>query len=98
MRPIAFVGLALSLSLPALAETPDRTPPALPAAPEAAPATQLPLDAMRHHQPRADDVERREIERFGRSGSSTETQRRQRSEIDELYDEVMRRSAPPKPQ
>ena len=98
MRPIALVGLALSLSLPALAETPDWTPPAPPAAPEAAPTAQLPLDAMRHHQPRAADVEQREIERFGRSGSSTQTQRQQRSEVDQLFEEIMRRSAPPKPQ
>lgn len=86
MTRIAFFGLALLLSPAAWAETTGQ-PPAPPA-----PASQLPLAAMRHQQPRAAEVNQREAERFGQS--EVQRQRRQRAEVDQLYDEIMRRSAP----
>ena len=86
MTRIAFFGLALLLSPAAWAETTGQPPV------PAAPTSQLPLAAMRHQQPRAAEVNQREAERFGQS--DVQRQRRQRAEVDQLYDEIMRRSAP----
>jgi hypothetical protein len=89
LRLIAAIILAWPGALSALAQTPDRPEPA---ERSNAPSRHLPLDAMRHHQPRAQDVEEREAEQSG--AGAAEAQRRQRSEVDQLYDDVMRRSAP----
>jgi len=51
------------------------------------------LDAMRHHQPTNEGVLEREDERYGRQ-KVEEQQRREKSEVDQLYDDVMRLSAP----
>jgi hypothetical protein len=50
----------------------------------------LPLDAMLHHQPRAGDVARRE----GETGNNDQDLRREKEELDALYNEIMARSAP----
>jgi hypothetical protein len=89
LRLIATIILSWPGALSALAQTPDRPEPA---ERSNAPSRHLPLDAMRHHQPRAQDVEQREAEQSG--PGAAEAQRRQRSEVDQLYDDVMRRSAP----
>ncbi len=64
------------------------TPPDLPAPPMAES-----LDAMRHHQPTNEYVLQREAERNGRQ-QVEEQQHREKSEVDQLYDDVMRFSAP----
>ena len=51
------------------------------------------LDAMRHHQPTNARVLEREDERYGRQ-KVIEQQRQEKSEVDQLYDDVMRLSAP----
>jgi hypothetical protein len=51
------------------------------------------LDAMTHHQPTNESVLKREAERYGRQ-KVEEQQRREKSEVDRLYDDVMRFSAP----
>ena len=52
--------------------------------------SRLPLDAMLHHQPRAGDVARRE----GAAGNDDQDIRRQKEELDALYNDIMARSAP----
>jgi hypothetical protein len=59
-------------------------------APLAPGSSRLPLDAMLHHQPRAGDVARRE----GQSGNDDQDLRRQKEELDALYNDIMARSAP----
>jgi hypothetical protein len=54
--------------------------------------SRLPLDAMLHHQPRAGDVARRE----GQAGNDDQDLRRQKEELDALYNDIMARSAPKK--
>jgi len=82
-------GLALLLSLPALGQIAGSPPPE-------ARDTENPkslVDAKRDFPVPRDEAEKRNKERF----DATETKQRtgETSELDELYDEVMRRSAPP---
>jgi hypothetical protein len=92
-KKLPVLGLTLLLSWPALAQTPpDR--PLRDDVPQG--TSRLPIDAMLHHQPRRADVRERESARLGEG--AVEAQRRRQADIDEIYDEVMRRSAPPKPQ
>jgi len=87
MIRIALLALAVLLVSPARAQSPSPLPD------EAGVRARPSLDALRHHQPRQAAVEQRERERFGRD----ETQKRGRqSEVDRLYDEVLKRSAPAK--
>ena len=87
-----IVVLALCVLLPggALAQQPTGGA-SVPPAP--APAASLPLGAYLHHQPTEPDVVERERQRYGAATVGQEN-RRQQSEIDQLYDEVIRRSAP----
>ena len=83
MLRIALLGLALLLPLPALAQSPD----------DSGVRARPSRDALRHHQPRQATVNQREKERFWRD----ETQQRDRqSEVDRLYDEILKHSAPAK--
>ncbi len=50
------------------------------------------LDALRHHQPDAATVREREIEEYGPAWARREKE--QQKAIDDLYQELMRRSAP----
>ncbi|MGO8918731.1 MAG: hypothetical protein ACLQJR_22760 [Stellaceae bacterium] len=94
MRPIALVALVALVALTALSALAQAPAPGpAPGAPAAALDSKLPLAAMRHQQPRQADVEQRETERFG--PKEQEVEKQQRSEMDKLYDDVMRRSAPP---
>jgi hypothetical protein len=88
-----IVVLALCVLLPggALAQQPTGGGASAPPAP--APAASLPLDAYLHHQPTEPDVIERERQRYGAATVGQEN-RREQSEIDQLYDEVIRRSAP----
>jgi hypothetical protein len=52
------------------------------------------IDALLHHQPRRSDIQQREIRRYGPQTVEQERQRRQ-ADVDQLYEDVMRRSAPP---
>jgi hypothetical protein len=74
----------LAIAIPAKAGTPAD----LPTGPMAES-----LDAMRHHQPTNERVLEREDERYGRQ-KVTEQQRQEKLEVDQLYDDVMRLSAP----
>ena len=85
MKSVPVIVLFLSaIAIPAKAGTPAD----LPTAPMAES-----LDAMRHHQPTNEDVLGRETERYGRR-QVEEQQRREKSEVDQLYEDVMRFSAP----
>lgn len=87
-----LIAVLLMLPLPTLAQTPAQPPPML--APEAGAPSQVPpqqLDAMRHYQPSQQEVE--QLERQSGSAASAQ-QRAQGKELDRLYDELMRRSAP----
>jgi Spy/CpxP family protein refolding chaperone len=86
MRAIAWLVLGLLLPATALAQTPDQRA----ASP---PPGQLPLGAMLHHQPTQAQVDARERARQG-AKQAEQQQRRQRTEEDRLYQEIMRRSAP----
>lgn len=86
MRLTAFIATAVLTALPAFAQAPvPGSAPTLPASPS---DSKLPLAAMRHQQPREADVE----ERLGPKADETEKQ--QAPEVDKLYNDVMRRSAP----
>lgn len=87
MRPIAIAILATSLASPAAAQT----PPAQGNPPQPA-ESQLPLAAMRHAQPRRAEVDERERAKFG--SRDAEQAKQQRATEDQLYQEIMRRSAP----
>ncbi len=85
MKSVPVIVLFLSaIAIPAKAGTPAD----LPTAPMAES-----LDAMRHHQPTNEGVLERENERYGRQKVEAE-QRREKSEVDQLYDDVMHLSAP----
>lgn len=86
LRPIAIAILATSLVCPAAAQRPpaDANPP--PA------ASTLPVSAMRHVQPRRAEVDERERARLG--PQAARQQKQQRATVDQLYQEIMRRSAP----
>ena len=92
MRHLASFAVALALIFPLAAEAADGPRSAGPNPPPALPApgtSHLPLDAMLHHQPRAGDVARRE----GPSGNDQDL-RREKEELDALYNDIMARSAP----
>jgi len=90
MRRLASFALAVALALPLAAQAADGSG-GNPTSPLAVPGTShLPLDAMLHHQPRAGDVARRE----GETGSNDQNLRRQKEELDALYNDIMARSAP----
>ena len=78
--------LALTAAAPAVAQDAGRAPGNGNVVPPSS------LGAYLHHQPNAKDVEQRELD----SGKKIDDkrQRRQQSDVDELYDEVMRNSAP----
>jgi hypothetical protein len=78
---LALGFLALAGAVPAVAQETGRAP--------AVPSTSL--DAYRHHQPRAGDVEQRELDR---GKNFDERQRREQADLDRLYDDIMRDSAP----
>ena len=93
MRRLSSFALAVALALPLAAQAADgsRSAGGNPTSPLAVPGTShLPLDAMLHHQPRAGDVARRE----GETGSNDQNLRRQKEELDALYNDIMARSAP----
>lgn len=92
MSAIAWSVLALLLIAPAFAQTPDQ--PAGPPAAASPPPGQLPLGAMRHRQPTRGQVDQRERAQEG-ADKAEQQQRQQRSEEDQLYDQIMRQSAPP---
>ena len=95
MRHLASFAVALALIFPLAAEAADGPRSAGPNPPPALPApgtSHLPLDAMLHHQPRAADVARRE----GETGNDDQDLRRQKEELDALYNDIMARSAPKK--
>jgi hypothetical protein len=77
------------LPLPALAQgvNPPQAAPTSPATP--------PTAAMQHHQPTEGEVEQREEARFGKDAAKR--QGTEQKEIDQLYQDVMRRSTPPSP-
>jgi hypothetical protein len=85
MRSVFAIALFLvAIAIPARAGTPTDQP---------APPLAESLDAMRHHQPTNQDVLQLEDERYGRQ-KVEEQQRREKSEVDQLYDDVMHLSAP----
>lgn len=86
MRPTALVALAALLALPALAQAPEPGP-------ASSSDSKLPLAAMRHQQPRRDEVDKLEQQRFGAKAQQIQ-QQQQGAEVDKLYQDVMRRSAP----
>lgn len=81
---LVIAPLLVAIPIPARAATPTDLP--APALPES-------LDATRHHQPTNEHVTHLENERYGRQ-KVEEQQRREKSEVDQLYDEVMGLSAP----
>ena len=90
MTKTAWLALLLLLPLPVAAQTADPAPPATAAPAPAAP----PTGAMLHHQPDQSEVMQREEERYGNL-TVKRVQTQEQIEVDKLYDEVMRRSAPP---
>ncbi len=93
MRKSLLVLLSSFPILPALAASPDQTAPAA-----AAPGVPLQerLGAMRHHQPSRAEVTGREDQAFGRQ-EVQDIQHQQNGDVDQLYTEIMRMSAPSKP-
>lgn len=89
------IALFASLLVPVADTMPDPGPPA-PAAAEVGPGRSdgpLPLDAMRHHQPTAADVQQRERQ-LGGEATPWRRQDTDQREIDDIYQDVMRWSAP----
>jgi hypothetical protein len=76
--------LALAAAAPAEAQDTERAPA------KTVPSTSL--DAYRHHQPTAKDVEERELDRG--KAQNGQQQRREQSDLDQLYKDIMRNSAP----
>lgn len=91
MTRLALISAA-ALLLPAAAFA-QNAGPAAPAAPQPGVPTRLPLAAMRHQQPRASEVDERERDTFG--PREVQVQKQRQNEVDQLYDRVMRQSAPP---
>ena len=83
MTKTAWLALLLLLPLPVAAQTADPAP--APAAP--------PVGAMLHHQPDQSEVMQREDKQYG-DLTVKRVQTPEQIEVDKLYDEVMRRSAP----
>ena len=93
MRSLALVGFGVCLlATPAALAQKGVSASPRSEAPLTAGTSRLPLDAMLHHQPRAGDVARRE----GQSGNDDQDLRRQKEELDALYNDIMARSAPKK--
>ena len=92
MRHLASLAFVLAVILPLAAEAAEAPRTIAGNPPSTFGNSRLPLDAMRHHQPRAGDVARRE----GETGNNDQDLRRQRDELDALYNDVMVRSAPKK--
>jgi hypothetical protein len=90
MRPTAFIAAFWLAALPAFGQTAGQSPVPETTAPPAEP--NLPLAAMRHQQPRRDEVEKLEQERLG--AKAQQIQQQQGPAVDRLYEDVMRRSAP----
>ncbi|HWI26051.1 MAG TPA: hypothetical protein VN668_03725 [Stellaceae bacterium] len=90
MRPVAIVGSALLFAFPAAAQTPQPGTPPEPSSPPASAAA--PGVPVREQQPRRGEVDRREEAQFG--PAVQQQRQRQRAEEDQLYNEIMRRSAP----
>lgn len=94
MSAMTSTTLALSLLLApaALAQAPPAPPPApTNAPPEPALPPQV-LDAMRHHQPTQAGVDQLEIERYGQA--EEQRQNRDQSDVEKLYDQLMREPTP----
>ena len=92
MRHLASLAFLVAVILPLAAEAAE-APRIIAGNPPPAPGnSRLPLDAMLHHQPRAGDVARRE----GETWNNDPDLRRQRDELDALYQDIMARSAPKK--
>lgn len=88
------IALFASLLVPIADTMPDPGPPASAAEVGPGPSDgRLPLDAMRHHQPTAADVQQRERE-LGGDATPRHRQDSDQREIDDIYQDVMRRSAP----
>jgi hypothetical protein len=85
------LAILLLAPLPVAAQSVTQTP--LSTLPETAAPSDLPVAAMRHEQPKAADVNEREVERFGIENVQHEHTAEQ-AEVDQIYQEVMRRSAP----
>jgi hypothetical protein len=84
-RNVLVIALFLvAIAIPARAGTPTDLP---------APPLAESLDAMRHHQPTDEQVQKLEEERYGRQRAE-EQQRREKAEVNQLYDDAMRLSAP----
>lgn len=86
-----FLVLLALLALPAIPSLAQQSdpPPQTPA-----PAPQLPIAAMRHEQPSEDAVRQREIDREGaQKVEQRDTQ--QQHEVDQLYRQILQRSATP---
>jgi hypothetical protein len=84
-RNVLVIALFLvAIAIPARAGTPTDLP---------APPLAESLDAMRHHQPTDEQVQKLEEERYGRQ-KAEEQQRREKAEVNQLYDDAMRLSAP----
>jgi hypothetical protein len=91
MRSLALVGFGVCLlATPAAFAQKGGSASPRSETPLTAGTSRLPLDAMLHHQPRAGDVARRE----GQSGNDDQDLRRQKEELDALYNDIMARSAP----
>lgn len=95
MTRFALLASLVLFGAPALAQAQGQ-PQGAPQAPGGA-TSQLPLAAMRHQQPTQSNVTQREEERFGGKNVQQE-QSREQKEVQQLYDEAMRRSKPPKEQ
>jgi len=77
---------------PGAAASPGTTPGS--SVPPVVPSMQETLDAMQHHQPTNENVIKHEDELYGKQAVEKQ-QRQENSDVDKLYDEVMRLSAPP---
>lgn len=86
MRMIALLALLALPPAPALAQGSNAPQPAPPL------SSQLPLAAMRHHQPREDTVREHQIEREG-AEKVEQQDKQQQLELDQLYHEILQRSA-----
>ena len=86
-----WLAILLLAPLPVAAQSVTQTP--LSTLPETAAPSDLPVAAMRHEQPKPSDVHERELERFGIENVQHE-QTAEQAEVDQIYQEVMRRSAP----
>jgi hypothetical protein len=87
MRALVCLALTALWAGPALAQSSAQP---VPPDPE---QSRLPLAAMRHQQPRREAVDTRERSQLG--PDEARALQRERAEEDQLYNDVMRNSAPP---